>query len=38
MAQPSTNIPNKKGPRPVRNPNGNLWFWVIMGVIFLLLP
>ena len=28
--------PIKKG-RPVRNPNGNVWFWVIMGVFFLLL-
>ena len=37
MAQPNTNIPIKKGPRPARNPNGNVWFWVIMGVVFLLL-
>jgi cell division protease FtsH len=37
MIQPKTNIPIKKGSRPVRNPNGNIWFWVIMGVIFLLL-
>ena len=37
MAQPNTNIPVKKGPRPARNPNGNVWFWVIMGGIFFLL-
>jgi cell division protease FtsH len=37
MAQPNTNIPSKKGARPNRNPNGNVWFWVIMGVFFLLL-
>jgi cell division protease FtsH len=37
MAQPNTNIPTKKGSRPVRNPNGNVWFWVIMGIVFLLL-
>ena len=37
MAQPNTSIPTKKSPRPIRNPNGNVWFWVIMGVVFLLL-
>ncbi len=37
MAQPNTNIPTKKAPRPARNPNGNVWFWVIMGLVFLLL-
>ena len=37
MVQPNTNIPGKKTARPNRNPNGNSWFWVIMGVIFLLL-
>ena len=36
MAQPNTNIPSKKGPRPARNPNGNVWFWVIMGRLFIL--
>ena len=36
MAQPNTNTPTKKGPRPVRNPNGNVWFWMIPAVIFLL--
>src|SRR5271165_6119454 len=37
MAQPDSNNPLKKGLRPNRNPNGNIWFWVVMGVIFLLL-
>jgi len=37
MAQPNTNIPVKKGPRGARSPNGNVWFWVVMGVVFLLL-
>jgi len=38
MAQPNTNSPTKKTPRQNRPPtNGNVWFWVIMGVIFLLL-
>ena len=37
MAQPNANIPVKKGSRPNRNPNGNVWFWVIMGIVFLLL-
>lgn len=37
MAQPNTNSPIKKGPRLNRNPNGNVWFWVIMGGVFLLL-
>ena len=37
MAQPNTNIRLKRAPRPIRNPNGNVWFWVIMGVVFLLL-
>jgi len=37
MAQPNMSKPVKKG-RPVRNPNGNLWFWVIMiGFFFLLM-
>ncbi len=37
MALPNTNIPAKKAPRSARNPNGNIWFWVIMGALFLLL-
>ena len=38
MAQPNSNTPIKKSPRPVRsNPNGNIWFWVIMGGLFLLI-
>lgn len=37
MAPPNMNNPIKKGLRPNRNPNGNIWFWVIMGVFFLLL-
>jgi len=35
MAQ--TNSPAKKGSRQARNPNGNLWFWVILGGVFFLL-
>ena len=34
MAQPNTNIPTQKGTSSVRNPNGNVWFWVIHGSIF----
>lgn len=37
MAQPNTNIPVKKGPRPTRSPNGNVWFWVIPLGLFLLI-
>ena len=37
MAQLNSNNPIKKGPRPTRPPNGNVWFWVILGVFFLLL-
>jgi cell division protease FtsH len=37
MALPNANNPIKKGTRLNRNPNGNVWFWVIMGVFFLLL-
>jgi cell division protease FtsH len=37
MAQPGSNSPIKKSSRPIRNPNGNVWFWVIMGGLFLLL-
>ena len=37
MAQPNTNIPVKKGPRSARNPNGNVWVWVFLGVVLLLL-
>jgi len=37
MALPNMNNPIKKGLRGARNPNGNVWFWVIMGVLFLLL-
>jgi cell division protease FtsH len=37
MAPPNMNNPIKKSSRPARNPNGNVWFWVIMGGLFLLL-
>ncbi|MDE2222782.1 MAG: ATP-dependent zinc metalloprotease FtsH [Candidatus Omnitrophica bacterium] len=37
MAQPNTSTPPKKGTRPIRNPNGNFWIWVILGVGFLLI-
>ncbi len=37
MAQPNMSKPVRKSPRSARNPNGNLWFWVIMGGIFFLL-
>jgi cell division protease FtsH len=37
MALPNTNNPVKRGSRLNRNPNGNVWFWVIMGVFFFLL-
>ncbi|MDE1920402.1 MAG: ATP-dependent zinc metalloprotease FtsH [Candidatus Omnitrophica bacterium] len=35
MAQPNTTP--KRSSRPVRNPNGNFWIWVILGVGFLLI-
>jgi cell division protease FtsH len=37
MPQPNSNFQAKKGNRQVRNPNGNVWFWVILGVICLML-
>ena len=37
MAQPNTKIPPKKAPRPARSPNGNIWFWVIPLVFFLII-
>ena len=37
MAQPNSNIPSKKGPRPARNPNGNVWFWVIPLIFFFII-
>lgn len=37
MAQPNTNIPPKKAPRPARNPNGNVWIWVIPVIFFLII-
>jgi cell division protease FtsH len=37
MAQPNTNIPSKKGPRGARNPNGNIWFWVIPLLFFFII-
>lgn len=37
MAPPNMNNPVKKGLRGSRSPNGNVWFWVIMGALFLLL-
>ena len=37
MAQPNSNNPVKKGSRPTRAPNGNIWFWVIIGGLFFLL-
>jgi cell division protease FtsH len=37
MAQSNPNSPLKKGPRSNRGPNGNVWFWVVIGVIFLML-
>ena len=35
MAQP--NITSNKKNRPARNPNGNFWFWVILGMVFIFL-
>ena len=37
MAQPNTNTPIKKTSRPTRNPNGNVWVWVILAASFLLI-
>ena len=34
MAQP--NLTNKKAPR-VTKPNGNFWFWILLGVVFMFL-
>jgi len=36
MAQPNMDNPVKKGLRPGRSPNGNVWFWAIPVAIFLL--
>src|SRR5271154_2838407 len=37
MAQPNSNTPLKKGSRSNRSPNGNIWFWGIMALLFILL-